>query len=204
MRLGSLILAGGRSTRMGRPKESLPFAGETLLARTVATMASCTAPVVVAARREQSLPTLAHDVDRIDDERTDRGPLPAIAGALRFLREHHRFTDRDAVFVTGCDAPFLSADVVRFLAARLGDTSLVMPRAGDFAQPLCAVWRLDTLAAIDTLLAQDVLAPHRIAGLVTTRIVAADELRAVDPELRSLRNVNSPADYERALADHRP
>jgi len=204
MRLGSLILAGGRSTRMGRPKESLPFAGEPLLVRVARTLASCTAPVVVAARRDQVLPPLPQGIDRVDDERPGDGPLPAIAGALRFLRSHRDFADRDAVFVAACDAPFLSANVVRFLADRLGDASLVVPRVDGILQPLCSVWRLATATAIESLLAAGGRAPHRVADSVATRVVDADELRTVDPDLRALRSVNSPAEYERALADFRP
>jgi molybdopterin-guanine dinucleotide biosynthesis protein A len=203
MRLGSLILAGGRSVRMGRPKESLPFFGETLLARTVATLSRCTEVVVVAARADQSLPALPAGIDRIDDERPDEGPLAAIRGGLQFLLERRTFARGDAAFVAGCDMPFLTADVVHFLRDRLGDASLAIPRVDDVLQPLCAVWRLDALDAVETLLCSGVRMPRRIADAVPTRIVGGEELRAVDPELRALRNVNSPGDYDRAIADGR-
>ena len=201
MRLGSLVLAGGRSTRMGRPKEALPFHGETLLARTVATLSRCTDTVVVAARREQVLPPLPHPVERVDDEGENGGPLAAIAGGLRCLRDRHACGDHDAVFVAACDMPFLSCDVVRLLQHLAVDAQLTIPRVAGVLQPLCAIWRLDTEPAIDALLRNGVLALQRVADVVTTRVVDEDRLRTVDPRLRAFANVNSPDDYARSLAD---
>ena len=204
MRLGSLILTGGRSVRMGRPKESLPFRGETMLARTVATLSRCTDAVVVAARVDQTLPALPPGVARVDDEQPGDGPLAAIRGGLRFLLGRNGLERTDAAFVTGNDMPFLTSTVVEFLRDRLGDARLAIPRVGGVLQPLCAVWRLDTVDAIDALLRDGVRTPRRVADTVAAHVVGEDELRAVDPELRAFANVNSPADYERALADGEP
>src|SRR5262245_34406731 len=106
MRTGSIILTGGRSKRMGRPKESLRIAGETLLGRTVETLLGCTAPVVVVARAGQELPALPPAARIITDEVPDAGPLAALVAGLRLLRAEDLLGDQDAVFATGCDAPF--------------------------------------------------------------------------------------------------
>lgn len=204
MRLGSLILAGGRSTRMGRPKESLPFGGDTLLGRAIAAIAPACRPIVVVARGDQDLPPLPPAVERIADASPGEGPLAAIATGLAHLRRAHDFGDDDAAFVVGCDQPFVDAALVAFLRERLGDARLVMPRASGHLQPLCAIWRIGTDGAIDGLLRAAVRTPRRLAEVVATRIVDDTELRAIDPDLRCLQNVNSPTDYERALADRRP
>ena len=139
MRTGSIILTGGRSKRMGRPKESLRIAGGTLLGRTVETLLGCTAPVVVVARVGQELPVLPAAARTITDEVPDAGPLAALVAGLRFLRREDLLGDQDAVFATGCDAPFLPAAVVSWLVDRLGDAPLVMPEALGHLQPLCAL-----------------------------------------------------------------
>lgn len=201
MRLGSLILAGGRSERMGRPKESLPFLGETLLARTAATLQRCTDAVLVVARPGQSLPALPSGVDRIDDEQPGQGPLAALATGLRTLRARHGVDDRTPVFVTACDLPFLTTDAVHFLGARLGDAMLALPRLDGHLQPLCAIYRCGVLAAADLLLQRGERMPRALATAVPARIVDEDELRQLDPTLHCFTNVNSEDDYDRALRD---
>ncbi|MBL8750888.1 MAG: molybdenum cofactor guanylyltransferase [Planctomycetes bacterium] len=188
---------------MGRPKESLPFGTDTMLGRAAAAATSCCAPVVVVAQAGQDLPALPAAVERTNDDRPGEGPLAAIATGLRFLVERHGFGPRDAGFVTACDTPFVTAAAIVFLHERLGAASLVLPRTSDGLHPLCAIWRVDTAATIDSLLAAGVRTPRRVAEFVPTRFVDEDELRAFDPELRMLRNVNAPADYDRARADDR-
>lgn len=204
MRLGSLILAGGRSTRMGRPKESLPFGGDTLLGRAIAAVATACHPILVVARSDQHLPPLPPTADRVADASPGDGPLAAIATGLAHLRRAHGFADDDAAFVVGCDQPFVDAALIALLHGRLGDARLVLPRAAGHLQPLCAIWRIGTDITIGELLRADVRTPRRVAEVVPTRVVDEAELRAFDPDLRCLHNVNSPTDYERALADRRP
>ena len=113
MRIGSLILAGGRSIRMGQPKESLPFRGGTLLGRLAAELQTGCQPVVVVARGgDQVLPQLPPGVLVTADERPDGGPLWGMRSGLRFLRQHGHLGAGDAVFVGACDAPFVRADFV--------------------------------------------------------------------------------------------
>jgi molybdopterin-guanine dinucleotide biosynthesis protein A len=197
MLLGSVILAGGRSRRMGQPKESLPFAGSTMLGHCAELLLDCTWPVLIVGRGpDQELPPLSPEVAVVYDERPGSGPLAAIATGMRHLRRD--LGEHDAVFVTGCDTPFLTGAAVGWLAAQLDDHAAVVPRVDGTLQPLCAVYRLQCLAAIEGLLQQDVATPRTIAETVRTRVLEADALRRFDPELRFLRNLNTPEDYEAA------
>ena len=204
MRTGSIILTGGRSKRMGRPKESLRIAGETLLGRTVETLLGCTTPVVVVARPGQELPALPAAARLITDEVPDAGPLAALGAGLRFLRREDLLGEQDAVFATGCDAPFLPAAVVGWLVDRLGNAPLVMPRALGYLQPLCAVYRLAVLPAAETLLGKGIRTPRALAMAVPARVLDEAELAQFDPSFRFLHNVNTPEDYQRALDELRP
>jgi molybdopterin-guanine dinucleotide biosynthesis protein A len=199
MLVGSLILAGGRSRRMGKPKESLPFRGGTLLGHTAEILLDCTWPVLVVARGDsQQLPPLPVETLVTHDERPDQGPLAAIATGMRFLRAHKELGDKDAVFVTGCDAPFLTADAVGWLAYQLGDQQAVVPRAMERLQPLCAVYRIDCLPAIEDLLRSGIETPRSIVEKTTARVLDEDALRRFDPELRFLRTCNTPEEYDAA------
>ena len=76
MHLGSIVLAGGRSRRLGKPKVSLPWGESTLLYETVVTLLDCTFPVVVVARDErQELPPLHTECELAFDGDPGGGPL---------------------------------------------------------------------------------------------------------------------------------
>lgn len=193
MLVGSIILAGGRSRRMGRPKESLPLPGGTMLSRIAGVLAACSKRVVVVARdRTQELPRLPSSATVVFDERPDEGPLPALALGLRTLAG----TAGGAAFVTAVDAPFVAPAVVELLAQRLGDVTCAMPRVGDRVHPLCAVYRLDCATAIDAMLRDGLDAPRRIPERVPTNFVGEGDLRAIDPELLCLLGCNTESEFE--------
>ena len=186
---------------MGRPKESLPIGDTTMLGWQCRTLLACAAPVVVIGRdAAQALPPLPDDVDVAQDELPGEGPLAAIAAGLRRLRERHGFGDRDAAVTVGCDQPFLTAAIVAGLRDRLGAAQLLMPRAEDKLQPLTAIYRTAVVTTADRLLAAGSRRPRELADAVESAIVEADELRDLDPELRFLRNLNHPDDYDAAVA----
>lgn len=201
MRLGAVVLCGGKSTRMGLSKADLPFGDETMLCRVVRRLANVADPIVVVTapgQTRQELPVACHFAH---DARPDRGPLEGLAAGLRAIVAAAHFADADAVYATGCDVPMLATDFVRALADRLGEDDIAVPRDGRFHHPLSAIYRVGVLAAIDRLLAADQLRPAYLFDAVRTVCVPVDELRTADPELQTLRNLNHPADYLAALGE---
>ncbi len=196
MNAGGIILCGGRSRRMGRPKLSLPFGGETMLARVARRLGEAVAPIVVVAAAGQDVPLLPKTVRVAHDRRDDGGPLEGLAVGLAVLAD-----EADAAFVTTCDVPLLMPAFVRKmidLAAR-HEADVVVPHVDGFDQPLTAVYRTSVLPYVERLLADDRLRPAYLFDAVPTRRVAAEEFAGADPALDSLLNVNGPDDYAAAL-----
>jgi molybdopterin-guanine dinucleotide biosynthesis protein A len=203
MRLGAIILAGGRSARMGRPKEALPFGGAPLLARIAQALAPGCDPVVVVARdAAQELPPLPANALRAHDDVAGRGPLAGLAAGLRRLLAVPGFEPDDAAFVVACDHPFVDAGFARFLADRLGDADAALPEVGGRPEPLCAVYRLRCLPRVDALLAAGNAGPSALADGRAARVGEA-ALRDFDPALRALRDVDTAADYDAARREER-
>jgi molybdopterin-guanine dinucleotide biosynthesis protein A len=190
---GAVVLCGGRSTRMGRDKASLPFGSETLLGRVARILLPVVEEVLVVGRRGQALPPLPDGVRVVHDDVEDQGPLGGLVPALRA-------TSADAVYVTGCDVPFLEPAIVGFLFDRLDGHDVVVPRAEGFTQPLSAVYRAAVLPTLERLFAAGRRRPVHLFDEVDTSVVEEDALRAVDPELATLANLNTPEAYEAALA----
>jgi molybdopterin-guanine dinucleotide biosynthesis protein A len=87
------------------------------------------------------------------------------------------------------------------MAELLGDHFVCVPQVGGYYHPLAAVYRLSVAVAVGQLLAEGRLRPVFLFETVPTRVVGPEELSDADPELQTLRNLNTPEDYEAALRD---
>jgi molybdenum cofactor guanylyltransferase len=201
--LAGIVLCGGHSSRMGAPKAWLDFDGETLLARTVRIVATVASPVVVVAAEGQDTPPLPEGIVVVRDAVGDRGPLQGIAAGLEAVAPH-----APAAFVSAVDVPFLHPALIRRLVALRGaDHDIAAPRVGGHVHPLAAVYSVAARAEIASMLAEGTL---RLGALLTRMrtlfadvalLLAGAELAAADPQLWSLRNVNTPEEYAAARAD---
>jgi molybdopterin-guanine dinucleotide biosynthesis protein A len=190
------VLCGGKSTRMGVPKATLPFGPETMLQRVVRLLGTVVSPIVVVAAREQSLPPLPDDIVVTHDERDQRGPLEGLRAGLKALPSSVQFA-----YITSCDVPLLVPEFVERMVELLGDHDIAVMEIDGFPHPLSAVYRRDTLPHVESLLENDKLRPVFLFDAVRTRRVRPEEMISVDPELRTLRNLNTPEDYLAALKE---
>jgi molybdenum cofactor guanylyltransferase len=194
---GAIILCGGKSSRMGRDKATLPFGPEQMLERVVRLMSEVVEPtnIVVVAAPDQVLPTLPAAVAVARDLHKDRGPLEGLAAGLRQLAGR-----ADAAYATACDVPLLKPAFVARVFDLLNDHEIAVPRDGEHHHPLAAVYRTAVLPHVERLLSADRLRPRFLFDEVNTREVPVEELRSIDPDLSTLQNLNYPADYEAALS----
>jgi molybdopterin-guanine dinucleotide biosynthesis protein A len=196
MTAGGIVLCGGKSTRMGTPKATLPFGPETMLQRVVRLLGTLVNPIVAVAAREQVLPELPGDVIVTRDEREARGPLEGLRSGLRALPD-----SVDFAYVTSCDVPLLVPDFVTRMIELLGDHDIAVMEIDGFPHPLSAVYRRNTLPQVESLLAQDKLRPVFLFDAVRTRRVLPEEMLLADPQLHTLRNLNTREDYLEALRE---
>jgi molybdenum cofactor guanylyltransferase len=197
MKLGAVILCGGESRRMGQPKAWLPFGPERLLQRVVRLVGTVAKPIVVVAAPGQDIPELPTDVAIIRDPVAGRGPLQGLAAGLEALPD-----PVELAYASGTDVPLLEPGWITRLVELIGDHDLAIPFIGGEYHPLAALYRkAAVLPVIERMLGEDQLKLKSIVGRVRSRLVDGEEMRSVDPELGTLRNLNRPEDYEQALRD---
>ena len=197
MSVAAVILCGGESRRMGRPKAWLRFGGETMLERIARLAGTVAQPIVVVAAADQKLPELDVDIPVVRDLVAGRGPLQGLAAGFAALPD-----SIELAYVTATDVPFLEPRWISRLVELSDGYDLVIPFVGGYHHPLAALYRpCNVLPAIEGLLSEDRLRLFSLIDAVKTRVVDESEMKAVDPTLQTLRNLNSPEDYHHALRD---
>jgi molybdenum cofactor guanylyltransferase len=203
-----IVLAGGQSTRMGRPKAALEWHGTTLLRRVVGIVGRVVdGPVVVVKAPKQDLPELPGAVAIATDAREGRGPLQGLAAGLAAVGEEAQWA-----YVSSTDVPLLHPAFVAAVlrAAEREGVDVALPVAHGFRHPLAAAYRTTLLHEVERLIAEDQMKPGflfervRVRELDEAELLRDRGLAAADPELLSLLNVNDPAEYERARTRSAP
>jgi molybdopterin-guanine dinucleotide biosynthesis protein A len=187
--VAGILLAGGRSRRMGRDKALLPLPGpEHLtfvehLSRMLAT--SCTEVVLVARDAEQAAEYAFAGIRTITDETPDVGPLMGLYSGLQAVTATH-------ALVIAVDMPFVQPAVVRLLLSQPLDDALLVPVVNGFQQVLLAVYPRSILPVVAERLRAGRRDPRSLLEVARVRSIDEAQLRAVDPQLRSFMNINTP------------
>ena len=202
-----IVLAGGRSSRMGTPKAALEWHGSTLLRRVVGIVGRAVdGPVIVVRAPDQELPSLPADVEIAEDAREGRGPLQGLQSGLAAARAH-----APVAYASSTDVPLLHPRFVHRVVAAVDDgTDVALPQIHGFPQPLAAAYRTELVEVVARLIAEDRMRPAFLFDACRTTRLDADALlldpalAALDPELDSVLNLNEPADYDAARARPAP
>ncbi len=196
MKVGGIVLCGGRSSRMGRPKAWLPFGNETMLQRVVRIVREVVDPVVVVAAPGQDVPSLPSKVPIVRDAVEGRGPLQGLLAGLNALEGKI-----DAVYLSSCDVPLLQPAFIRRMIDLIGDQAVAVPEMDGYPHPLAAVYRISVRPVVKRLLTENRLRPAFLFDALPTLRVLPDQLTDVDPQFLSLTNLNTPEEYESVLRE---
>ena len=172
---------------MGQDKASLRWQGAPLLTHVLRAVCDCASDVVVVAREGQSLPRLPAGVRRVHDPVEDLGPLGGLGIGLATIED-------TSAYVTSCDVPWLRRSFVHALQrAHAVDAAcaITVVREAAFFHPLAGVYDASVGPAIEAALARGERRPRTLFDVHPTRVIEAEMLRPIDPELLSLRNVNT-------------
>ncbi len=184
------VTAGGRSSRMGKDKAWLELGGQSMIERVIAALTPVTAGVSIIANGPEyarlGLPIFA-------DTQKGVGPLEAIRTAL--ANAHLPRT-----VLVGCDLPFVTPELFKFLLNIRGEHQIVVPVGPDGKlETLCAIYCMKALPIVSDLIASGERKVSLLFDRAATRFVDFDELRHLTASQLFFENVNTQADYERAI-----
>ena len=195
--ISGIILAGGRSSRLGKDKVFEVIGKETLIERAVRQLAELDELdelIVVTSERVAPLLDAFRLRARIaKDVHIGQGPMGGLhAGLLA--------AGNDYSLVVACDLPFLNHDLLRYMIGLRRGYDMVVPRVSGMIEPLHAVYSKSCLPAIERRLNEGRSMVYSLLEGVRVRFVEQEEVEKFDPKRLSFFNINSTADIEKARA----
>jgi molybdopterin-guanine dinucleotide biosynthesis protein A len=187
--VSGVVLAGGQSRRLSQDKSLLQIDGRWILESVVQKLSSLTQDLLIVAANGDKLDRLGARV--VPDVQTGRGPLVGILTGLEAMR-HSR-----GVFVA-CDMPLLNLGLLRYMILVSEGHDVVMPRIGEYIEPLHAVYHRSCLPHIVDALDRGQHRPASFLGQVCVRYVEQREIETFDPRHLSFFNINTPDDLREA------
>lgn len=189
----ALILAGGKGSRMGfKEKALIDINGRPLISYIIDTLETVVDNIIISVRDIQQgkiLGKLLPDYKFTYDASENKGPISGIFSGLEACEDEY-------CFIVACDMPFVDKDVVRMLFQQCNDYDAVIPKWDDgFLEPLHAVYRTESMKreTHNSIEKGDkiILAP---LSKLNVNYVKIDDIKNIDPDLRTFMNVNTPED----------
>ncbi len=191
--IDGIVLAGGRSRRLGFDKALLTFDGRPLLRIVVERLAAITDDIIVAGDHTDRYRHLSLPVRFLPDPAPDRGPLAGLQAGLSAIKNNF-------ALVVACDMPFLNPGLLAHMASLPRRYQALAPRADGRWHPLHAMYARSCLPVIEELLAEGGDSLEELLSHLNVQPLMEDELQRHDPEGLSLFNLNRPADLAHARA----
>lgn len=191
--MGSIILGGGRSSRLGQSKVSLVIEGKSLLQQTVNLLSQLGGDIVLVLAQDQQKPQLSSSptVKIANDLYSGKGPLVGIYSGLKASDDEH-------CVAVACDMPFLNIDLLRYMKELAPGFDVVIPEIKNELEPLHAIYSKNCLNVIGVMIEENDLIIRHMLNRVKVRYVKESEVNSFDPAHLSWFNINTPDDLQKA------
>jgi molybdopterin-guanine dinucleotide biosynthesis protein A len=191
---------------MGYHKFQLPFGDKTILECVVKNLQSATSRPVIAVASQDTVDDVRKIAEQLDvqvavDQRTNSGPLEGMRVGLKTAA-----CDSEWAFVTSCDVPLIRNEVIQLLCRQisLADPSLeaVIPVSESRVYGMTAVYQCKVHSKIDSMIEARQLRVSDLATKLVTKKIGIEDVRRVDPNLESMKNLNTKSQYLEFLREH--
>ncbi len=195
MPVSSIVLAGGRGSRLGTEKPLAKIAGKSLIERVTTRLSSVSSEILIVISPEQArtwAPLRSKLAAKIAmDIYPGRGALGGIYTGLVQSDSFHNL-------VVACDMPFLNIDLLRYIISLSPDFDVIIPRIDNNVEALHAIYSKNCVAPIEEQLKQDNLRIAAFFSSVKVKYVDKEDIERFDPDHLSFFNINTQADLDKA------
>ncbi|MBN1190710.1 MAG: molybdenum cofactor guanylyltransferase [Dehalococcoidales bacterium] len=190
MDVSCIILAGGKSSRLGRNKVLEKLGESSLLERVIDSLKSFESEILVVAARDSDLPKLADytGLRVVEDVHPGKGSLGGVYTGIKLSKTIYNL-------VVACDMPFLNVGLLRYMLGLADSYDVVIPRTNEgVLEPLHAVYSRNCLNPIEFLIKQDRLSILELFPMVKVRYVDNSQIDRFDLKHLSFFNINTEAE----------
>jgi molybdopterin-guanine dinucleotide biosynthesis protein A len=186
-----ILLAGGKNSRMKKPKAFLEINGIRLIDHALSIYRKIFPELIIVTNDPLSYKDFTDSVI-VTDIYKEKGPLGGIYAGLFYAVNHH-------AFVAACDMPFLNEKLISYMIELSGHQDIVVPQTSDGFQPLHAIYSRKCLPSIKRLLQADKLKITGFYKEMHPHIIAEEEIKKFDTDLKVFQNINTPEELEKCL-----
>ncbi|HEY92853.1 MAG TPA: molybdenum cofactor guanylyltransferase [Dehalococcoidia bacterium] len=189
----SIVLAGGKSLRLGKSKCLETINGKSLIERVIERVKSVSRRTLIVTSREQIDFPAPCEAEVVVDIYPGKGPLGGIYTGLLASESSH-------VLAVACDMPLLNIELLRYMIELSPGFDAVVPRLGERkVEPLHAIYAKSCLDNMKTRLEHNQLEISRFLNTVHVRYIERPECQKFDPQLLTFFNINSQSDLDQAI-----
>jgi len=188
-----IILAGGKSTRLGHDKVLERLGDKSLLEQVVSQIDPISKDIIIVTADKRVFPQLADypDIKTVTDIYPGKGSLGGVYTGLVTSKSKYNL-------VIASDMPFLNRSLLRYMIEVADGYDFILPRVNDFLEPLHAVYSRDCIVPIEAMLKQDRKVIIELSNHVNVKYVEATDIDRFDPQHLSFFNINTQEDLELA------
>ncbi len=193
METSCIILAGGKSLRLGYDKVLERVGNTSLLEQVISRIDSISKDIIIVTAKERAFAPVANHpkVIMVSDIFPGQGSLGGIYTGLKKSSSFYNL-------VVAADMPFLNESLLRYIIEVSDGFDFVLPRVDNLYEPLHAVYSQNCVTPIETILGQDKKVIIELFNYVKVRYIGAEEIDRFDPQHLSYFNINTKEDLERA------
>ena len=194
MDISCIVLAGGRSSRLGHNKAQVNIGDKSLFQRVLDGISFLEGEIIVVTSGKEDFSSLSYYPRHriVTDIYPSRGPLVGIFSGLQVSKSRYNI-------VVACDMPVLNQALLSHMIQLAGGFDVVIPRSGDMVEPLHTVCSKSCLVPMERMIKQGNLSVRELFPVVKVRYIEAEEINRFDPEHLSFFNINTKADLKRAI-----
>jgi len=190
-RLTAIILAGGKSSRIGSDKDKaiLKLNGKRLIDIVISKLKHIVGDNIIIVGPPEKYPSYEQVVSDLFNQ---RGLLVGLYSGLRASASRYNL-------VVGCDMPFLKVELLQYMRDMIDSNDIIIPRyAKSYVEPLCAIYSKDCLEVMKRNIEAGILSIRRIFPYLKVKYIEEKEIKRVDPKLNSFFNINFKEDFNMA------
>ena len=184
----AIILAGGKSRRMGSNKAFLKYGDTTFIEHQVMMLRKIFDEIILSANDENAYAGLKLAI--VSDVIPEKGPLSGIYAGLSHARSSH-------AFVIACDMPFINEKLILYLKSQINGYDVVVPQTSRGLEPMHAFYSRNCIQPMHRCLEEGRLRIVDFFSEVKVKVVDEKEFAGLDASLQSLINLNTPDEYKK-------